>query len=215
VSESVAAVPLREQQRAYTRSKLLESARQVFVTRGFPDATVDDIAREAGASRATFYLHFRSKTDVAAALVDEGTPFAVAQYRTLDKLLCEGGPRLREELHEWLSKWLDIWTESAGAWHALQAASVLEPELEALRLRQSATLIDTLERYFAQMPEDERKHARERALLLEIMTQRIFSLASTRELPVANDGILSTLLDMWYHTLIEQAPAHTTPENRS
>jgi AcrR family transcriptional regulator len=208
--ESVAAVPLREQQRAYTRSKLLESARQVFVTRGFPDATVDDIVREAGASRATFYLHFRSKTDVAAALVDEGTPFAVAQYRTLDKLLCDGGPRLREQLHEWLSKWLDIWTESAGAWHALQAASTLEPELEALRLRQSATLIDTLERYFTQMPEAERKHARDRALLLEIMTQRIFSLASTRELPVANDAILATLLDMWYHTLVEQAPALRT-----
>lgn len=206
MSESVAAVPLREQQRAYTRSKLLESARQVFVTRGFPDATVDDIVREAGASRATFYLHFRSKTDVAAALVDEGTPFAVAQYRTLDKLLCDGGPRLREQLHTWLSKWLDIWTESAGAWHALQAASVLEPELEALRLRQSGTLIDTLERYFGQMPEAERKHARDRALLLEIMTQRIFSLASTRELPVANDDVLSTLLDMWYHTLVEQAP---------
>ena len=206
MSESVAAVPLREQQRAYTRSKLLESARQVFVTRGFPDATVDDIVREAGASRATFYLHFRSKTDVAAALVDEGTPFAVAQYRMLDKLLCDGGPRLREQLHSWLSKWLGIWTESAGAWHALQAASTLEPELEAQRLRQSATLIDTLERYFGQMPEADRKHARDRALLLEIMTQRIFSLASMRELPIANDDILSTLVDMWYYTLVEQAP---------
>ena len=69
----------------------MESARQVFVTRGFPDATVDDIAREAGASRATFYLHFRSKVDIAAALVAEGMPFAVAQCRTLDKLLCDGG----------------------------------------------------------------------------------------------------------------------------
>jgi len=202
VTESV---PLRGRQRAVTRSRLMESARQVFAARGFTDATVDDIAREAGACRATFYLHFRSKTELAAALVDEGTPFGVARYRTLDALLCERAPQLRERLREWLAEWVEIWIEGAEASHALLQAAMLEPEIEEHRLRQSAALIDALKCYLGQMPEPDRVPARERLLILEIMTQRILSLASMRQLPIGNEEMLTILVDMWYHTLVEQA----------
>ncbi|MGH3252555.1 MAG: TetR/AcrR family transcriptional regulator [Trebonia sp.] len=192
---------LREQQRAYTRKRLMEAAGQVFAARGYPDATVDEIATEAGASRATFYLHFKGKTELVAALVRESTPFAVERYRLLDQLLVRGGPSLRDNLYEWLSDWLGIWRESADSSHALLQAAMLEPEVEEHRLRNSEALVDALEHYFAGLPEEERGPARDRLLVLEIMSQRILSLASMSRLPINNDHVLTILTDMWLRAL--------------
>ena len=139
------AQPLREQQRAFTRKRLIEAARQVFAERGYPDATVDEIASEAGASRATFYLHFKSKAELASALVEDATPFAVERYRLLDKLLASGGPSLRGKLRDWLSDWLGIWSQSVQASHALLQAAMLEPGVETQGLRQSEALVDALQ----------------------------------------------------------------------
>lgn len=41
--------------------QVLEGARQVFMTDGFEGASVDDIAREAGVSKATLYSYFPDK----------------------------------------------------------------------------------------------------------------------------------------------------------
>jgi AcrR family transcriptional regulator len=66
-------LPLRQQQAAFTRDRLLEAGRQVFSASSYLSATVDEIARAAGASRATLYLHFKGgKRELAAALLEEG-----------------------------------------------------------------------------------------------------------------------------------------------
>jgi AcrR family transcriptional regulator len=200
------AVPLREQQRAFTRSRLLDAGRQVFAVRGYPDATVDDIAREAGASRATFYLHFKSKCELAVALVDQAGPFTIERYQVLDALLQENSPALSEQLRAWLSDWLNIWTDYADASHALLQAAMLEPEVEACKLRQSESFIDALERYLGSMPEPVRTEARDRALILEIMTQRIFALASMSQLPLDNETVLEVLVGMWLDVLGSRLP---------
>lgn len=43
---------------------ILEAARSVFATKGFNDATVDDIANAAGVAKGTVYLYYRSKRDI-------------------------------------------------------------------------------------------------------------------------------------------------------
>jgi AcrR family transcriptional regulator len=193
--------PLREQQRAFTRKRLIEAARQVFAERGYPDATIDEIASEAGASRATFYLHFKGKAELTAALVEDATPFAVERYRLLDEVLADGGSPPRGKLRAWLSDWLGIWSHSAEASHALLQAAMLEPEVEKQRLRQSEALVDALERYFAALLEAERAPARDRLLVLEIMTQRILALASMSQLPIGDGEVLDILTDMWLGVL--------------
>jgi AcrR family transcriptional regulator len=193
---------LREQQRAFTRKRLLEAARHVFAERGYPDATVDEIASEAGASRATFYLHFKGKTELVGALVEDVTPFAVERYRLLDEVLASGGSSLREKLRDWMSDWLGIWSQSAQASHALLQAAMLEPEVERQRLRQSEALVDALEHYFAGLPAADRGPARDRLLVLEIMTQRILALASMSRLPVGDSEVLDILTDMWLRVLV-------------
>ena len=56
----------------FRRSEILDAARRVFAHRGFANATVDEIAREAGIAKGTIYLYYKSKGDVYAAAAREG-----------------------------------------------------------------------------------------------------------------------------------------------
>ncbi len=59
--------------RARVRADLLAAARQVFVRRGYQDATITEITQLADvAAIGTFYLHFRDKAELFAALAEEG-----------------------------------------------------------------------------------------------------------------------------------------------
>ncbi|HYG66801.1 MAG TPA: helix-turn-helix domain-containing protein, partial [Anaeromyxobacteraceae bacterium] len=48
---------------------LLEAARHEFARHGLERARVEDIARRAGVSKGAFYLHFRTKEDALAELL--------------------------------------------------------------------------------------------------------------------------------------------------
>lgn len=54
-----------------TRERLITAARTVISRCGLRGARMEDIAAEAGVSRAAVYYHFNSKDDLAAALVDD------------------------------------------------------------------------------------------------------------------------------------------------
>ncbi len=56
--------------KAKRREVLLKAARDVFVTRGYHDARVDDIAEAAKVAKGTFYLYFHDKRSVFSELVD-------------------------------------------------------------------------------------------------------------------------------------------------
>ena len=52
------------------RTALLRAARDVFVTHGYQDARIEQIARKAGVGKGTFYLYFKDKRAIYAELVD-------------------------------------------------------------------------------------------------------------------------------------------------
>ena len=54
-----------------TRRHLLAAARRVLAERGYAEATIDDVAREAGCSKGAYYFHFASKEEVLLAVVDD------------------------------------------------------------------------------------------------------------------------------------------------
>lgn len=58
---------------AERRSQLLAAARRVFAARGYHNAGVSHIIREAGVARGTFYNYFESKRTVFTAVLDELT----------------------------------------------------------------------------------------------------------------------------------------------
>jgi AcrR family transcriptional regulator len=56
--------------RTARRAQLLESALTVFVSQGYHNTAMDDVAERAGVSKPVLYQHFPSKLDLYLALLD-------------------------------------------------------------------------------------------------------------------------------------------------
>jgi AcrR family transcriptional regulator len=53
------------------RDRILDAAAEAFMASGFANATIDDIARDVGATKGLVYYHFRSKFDIFLAVYEE------------------------------------------------------------------------------------------------------------------------------------------------
>jgi AcrR family transcriptional regulator len=88
---------LRDAQKAHTRQCILDAARTVFFREGYYGSTVDQIVTEAGASRPTFYLHFRDKEQILGELM---AAYAARAVPLMERL---PGPRPTiDEVKAWL-----------------------------------------------------------------------------------------------------------------
>ncbi len=71
-----------------TRQRLIQAARQVFLTRGVSRTTMEDIASQAGVTRGAVYWHFNNKIDLFQAMREQ--VFLPLIDRMDDTLLIEG-----------------------------------------------------------------------------------------------------------------------------
>jgi AcrR family transcriptional regulator len=69
----------RDEQVERNREKLLDSARHVFLARGYLGATLEDIAEHAGFSKGVVYSQFDSKADLFFGLLDRRISERAAQ----------------------------------------------------------------------------------------------------------------------------------------
>lgn len=60
----------RKEQALETRRQIVESARRLFISRGYSGATMDAIAQEAGVSVETVYATFGNKRKILSRLID-------------------------------------------------------------------------------------------------------------------------------------------------
>lgn len=74
----------RELNKQQTRARLLDAARVLFAARGVLGTTVEEIADQAGVSRATFFNYFPAKDDLLGALHTSNMDSLAA---TIDNLL--------------------------------------------------------------------------------------------------------------------------------
>src|SRR4051812_41299988 len=65
-----AVIEPRAMNKSERRQALLRAARDVFATKGYHDAKVDDIVALAKVAKGTFYLYFTDKRSVFSELVD-------------------------------------------------------------------------------------------------------------------------------------------------
>lgn len=61
----------RKEKQARTRAKLMRSAAKLFCRHGLEQASVDDIAQDAGFTKGAFYSNFKSKEELFLAMLDE------------------------------------------------------------------------------------------------------------------------------------------------
>src|SRR6516164_5965222 len=60
-----------QEKRARTRGQLLTAARALFADRSWASVTIDDLVREAGVAKGTFYVHFQDMHAMTVAVADD------------------------------------------------------------------------------------------------------------------------------------------------
>ncbi|MGW7172195.1 TetR/AcrR family transcriptional regulator [Streptomyces xanthophaeus] len=71
---------------AARRAQILAAAATVFARQGYHGARMDDIVKESGLSKGALYWYFKSKEELATALVHH---MLATETRTMDELLAE------------------------------------------------------------------------------------------------------------------------------
>ncbi|TMK62840.1 MAG: TetR/AcrR family transcriptional regulator [Actinobacteria bacterium] len=61
----------RKEKQAHTRECLMQSAARVFTRRGLQQASIDEVAEDAGFTKGAFYANFKSKEELFLAMLDE------------------------------------------------------------------------------------------------------------------------------------------------
>jgi AcrR family transcriptional regulator len=118
---------MRAAQREFTRTRLVEAAIEVFAEKGYARTTVDDIAERAGSTRATFYLHFKAKSDVLSELIGRGEQHFHTIYQGLSSIIAER-PALAS-VRLWLSVAMTEWKAVADLSRPVVEAASIEPEV--------------------------------------------------------------------------------------
>ncbi len=67
------------------RRQIVDGARRAFLAYGFDAASMNEIAREAGVSKGTLYVYFKSKEELFEAIVESQIREQGAQIFTLDR----------------------------------------------------------------------------------------------------------------------------------
>jgi AcrR family transcriptional regulator len=88
----------RTSKREDTRRRLLAAARKLFRLRGVEQASMEDIAAAANASRATIYLYFAGKPALLEALLEEDWAAQIRLFERLGTL----DMRVSDQLGDWV-----------------------------------------------------------------------------------------------------------------
>lgn len=72
-----------ERRRELTRKAMLDAAETIFAKKGFGGASMEEIAAEAGFSRAALYTRFGSKEDLLGAVLDRHSERAAEAFSAM------------------------------------------------------------------------------------------------------------------------------------
>jgi AcrR family transcriptional regulator len=188
---------LRDEQRTLTRRRLADAAIEVFEEIGYGAASADAIARRAGANRATFYLHFASKAEVALELMDRVTGEVMAIFAAADAL---GSPS-REDVRAWLEDVVAFWRRHRGLIDAGQQARAAERQVTGRWWGGFERMVDAMPRLLTGLVGDGREDERMRiqGALLEL--ERFCFYLVIAEAPIDRERVLRVLTERWHDLL--------------
>lgn len=188
---------LREEQQLATRRKLIEATFHCFSDKGFEAATIADIVKAAGTSRATFYLHFASKSEaLAASWAELEQPFMVEQWRRLDAL----DPWPVDGLRAWV-------TEMVGLWEGTQNFAIASNQAVSTDTEMSRKWFSGIRSYLDHVPGVLRRLGRDSAhpdyrfIMLCTQMDRSAFMYLTQNFPGSREEFIATLCEFWRDAL--------------
>jgi AcrR family transcriptional regulator len=191
---------LREQQKQFTRQRLIDGALQMFQEAGYAATTVDDIAAAAGASRATFYLHFASKLELVRDLAEGLKPEIGAYYDSLDQILVEDDSY--EALREWMVGAVG-WFDAHRTFVTIsEEVGIVERFEGGAPLVAATYVVDRMPKFLARQPRRQRERFRLRISLLVAELSGACRMWFSGDFDVTFDDLVDELTELW-HTRLE------------
>ncbi len=114
-----------------TLTALLDSGREVFVSRGYHSTRVDDLAAVAGVSHGAFYRYFRNKDELARILTARAMRAISATLFDIPDLIPLDGSASRGGLRKWLHYYNAVHANEAAMLRVWVDATLQDPALRA------------------------------------------------------------------------------------
>lgn len=204
---SPARLNLREEQKLFTRDRLLNAALEVFRQVGYRAATIDQITALAGANRATFYLHFKDKLDVATGLARGISKLSTQRFLQLDSSETQSLASVRK----WLDEYLDENGRDPVLGKILNEALASDPEFSREYLELCGRIADKMSLYLGRWTGKRRELARSKLVLVEMMLGRYLSrvFAQGLEFPgkFERDALAEAIWAVLFSDSVEQQPS--------
>jgi AcrR family transcriptional regulator len=195
-------VNLRDAQKQQTRSRLVDAAAECFRVRGYAATTIDDVVSGAGATRATFYLHFRTKSDLVHELMDSVHRETQAVNERLSEAVASG-ERIR--LRAWIDTAFDFW-EFVRAFAVAEAeAAAIDDATRARRAQSFATGVDAIVRGLTVRGAVHEAGARVRAVLCYAQLDSAFHRWMQVGWDIDRSEALEVMTRMWWSVLGDEA----------
>lgn len=116
-----------------TVRRIVQAGADSFAELGYHGANLDEIVRQAGFARGTFYKYFADKADLLLVLADEFEDLAFAHILALGEISAAGGGQA--ERLDWTQRLLELRSAHLGVMRALIDLSPHSAELDESRER--------------------------------------------------------------------------------
>lgn len=117
--------PIREAQARMTRDRIVEAAFQAFSVKGYQATSATEIASAAGASRATFYLHFATKAEIIVDVIGRNQSELFQRYTLFAREYCGA----EQDICAWLMGSIERWKSESLHYQAMEQAVATEPKV--------------------------------------------------------------------------------------
>jgi AcrR family transcriptional regulator len=134
---------------------MLDAAETVFGSRGFQAASMDEIARRSGITKALLYQYFASKEGLCEATVDRGV---ARLFAALEEATSEAPPGMGQ-VAAFVQGYFDYVEASRGSLWLLYAEASSAAALNQMRPRNADLIADLIARGFEELgrePDHER-----------------------------------------------------------
>jgi len=192
---------LRNRQKELTRQALLDGARSAFEERGYSDVTIDDITARAGASRATFYLHF-TKGEVLAELLRDAFGPHLLDTAQAGHALADLDISSRAGVRSWIAQFVETWRTNRMLGRAWMEGDINDPEIRQRTDIRISRAVDALTEIIMAARRAKgrpaiRKDCRARAALMDLQLQYFCYHVLVRGLDVDIKAGINAMADQW------------------
>lgn len=184
--------------RSLTRRLLIEAALEKFNDLGYHATRIEDIVGAAGASRSTFYLHFKGKIDIVHELIAVVVPEAEAIFARLADLESPSW----EDLRDTIAEFVNFYARHGRAMRAIEDAIAVDREAEAVYQPTISRFAQGLAKHMDYEGDEEHEDARLRATLLIVQLERFCFMWIVRGGWNLDRGrTISSITDIWWREI--------------